>query len=150
MCLKVQPSKRWTAEEALKHEWFSEDFDVTNVDGDDVQDDEKFTEKQKPKRQESSPLKAEIFRSLKDYSTFCDMKKAALAVVAHQLTTQGAAGPASAELAELREAFRLIDINNSGSISLEELRASMKKCDFIDDSSLDDIFDYVDGKNFFF
>lgn len=92
--LLVEPSKRLTAQEALRHPWLSGAA---------------------PSTQLSANLN--IFTSLKRFTGHNKLKKAALGVIADQMT--------ESEIAELKNQFMAIDADGNGVITVAELAAAL-------------------------
>ncbi|CAN6440018.1 unnamed protein product [Victoria cruziana] len=65
------------------------------------------------------PLDSAVLSRLKQFSAMNKLKKMALRVIADSLSEE--------EIAGLKEMFRMIDTDNSGSITFEELKAGLKK-----------------------
>ncbi len=60
-----------------------------------------------------------VLQSLRTYSQHPALKKAALMVIAHSMT--------SVQISHLRETFQQIDKSNHGTITLEELQDALKE-----------------------
>ncbi|KAF3788631.1 Calcium-dependent protein kinase 1 [Nymphaea thermarum] len=65
------------------------------------------------------PLDSAVLSRLKQFSAMNKLKKMALRVIADSLSED--------EIAGLKEMFRMIDTDNSGSITFEELKAGLKR-----------------------
>ncbi|XP_049931410.1 calcium-dependent protein kinase 10-like isoform X2 [Nymphaea colorata] len=65
------------------------------------------------------PLDSAVLSRLKQFSAMNKLKKMALRVIADSLSEE--------EIAGLKEMFRMIDTDNSGSITFEELKAGLKR-----------------------
>ncbi|XP_073005880.1 calcium-dependent protein kinase 17-like [Typha latifolia] len=65
------------------------------------------------------PLDSAVLTRLKQFSAMNKLKKMALRVIAESLSEE--------EIAGLKEMFKMIDADNSGQITLEELRVGLKK-----------------------
>ncbi|CAK8570493.1 unnamed protein product [Lathyrus sativus] len=65
------------------------------------------------------PLDSAVLSRLKQFSAMNKLKKMALIVIAESLSEE--------ELAGLKEMFKMIDTDNSGQITFEELKAGLKK-----------------------
>uniref|UniRef100_A0A7N0ZZR1 non-specific serine/threonine protein kinase n=1 Tax=Kalanchoe fedtschenkoi TaxID=63787 RepID=A0A7N0ZZR1_KALFE len=68
------------------------------------------------------PIDSAVLNRLKQFSVMNKLKKMVFRVIAESLSDE--------ELAELKELFKLIDTDNSGQITLEELESGMKKLGF--------------------
>ncbi|KAK6126519.1 hypothetical protein DH2020_039753 [Rehmannia glutinosa] len=66
------------------------------------------------------PLDSAVLSRLTQFSAMDKLKKMALRVIAESLSEE--------EIAGLKEMFKMIDTDNSGNITFEELKASLKKC----------------------
>ena len=86
--------KRLTAEKALEHPW------LKSVLGEQKEQEEKVDPK--------------ILNLLRNFRSTAKFKKEALRVIVNQLNEK--------DIKNLKEAFRVIDKDNSGMISFEELR----------------------------
>jgi len=110
--LKMDPSQRLSAEQALLHKWIMEQC-YTSM---------------KPANEKSRRISHQNRRSI-TFTTFRGMerfKKAALSFIASRLT--------KAEIGELESVFKAIDTDNDGIISMSELSDALKSPRF--DSSL--------------
>lgn len=94
--LTVDPKLRYSAQEAMMHRW------LKNKDAAD-------------KRLE---LDTEILRRLQRYADTSKVRRAALQLLAQELTSE--------ETRELREAFLRIDKGNEGTISLKDLKEAIR------------------------
>ncbi|XP_022765594.1 calcium-dependent protein kinase 1-like isoform X1 [Durio zibethinus] len=65
------------------------------------------------------PLDSAVLSRLKQFSAMNKLKKMALRVIAESLSEE--------EIAGLKEMFKMIDTDNSGQITLEELKAGLKR-----------------------
>jgi len=96
------PSKRWTAEKALHSPWFDgyrQEIGRIVADG--------------------ATLESDIVQSLSKFVAYSQMKKMAMLVMAHHSSVK--------ELAQLKTAFLALDKDNSGSITLNELKELLMK-----------------------
>jgi calcium-dependent protein kinase len=93
--LLLKPSQRLTAEEALRHPWLSGAAPTTDI-----------------------PLNSNIFTSLKRFTGHNKLKKAALGVIADQMT--------EGEIAELKKQFMAIDADGNGVITVAELATALR------------------------
>lgn len=85
-----------------------------------------------------TPFEPEILTRMKDFARMNHFKKEALKVIAKSLPMQ--------ELVGIQEMFKAIDEDGSGTITLEELRAGLKKKGVdMDDSELQRIVDKIDA-----
>jgi calcium-dependent protein kinase len=93
--LVYNPSKRMTAEAALKHPWLqgARKTITTNANN-----------------EASKPLDAEVLKSLRDFSRLSAFKRAALEAIAFSMTVPS--------ISHLREQFAKLDKENSGFVSL--------------------------------
>lgn len=93
--LLLDPSKRLTADEALRHPWLSGFAPSTEIN-----------------------LNSNIFTSLKRFTGNNKLKKAALAVIADQMT--------ETEIVELKNQFMAIDADGNGVITVAELADALR------------------------
>jgi calcium-dependent protein kinase len=93
--LLLDPSKRLTADEALRHPWLSGFAPSTEI-----------------------TLNSNIFTSLKRFTGNNKLKKAALAVIADQMTEN--------EIVELKNQFMAIDADGNGVITVAELADALR------------------------
>lgn len=93
--LLLDPSKRLTADEALRHPWLSGFAPSTEIN-----------------------LNSNIFSSLKRFTGHNKLKKAALAVIADQMT--------ETEIDELKKQFMAIDSDGNGVITIAELADALR------------------------
>lgn len=93
--LLLDPSKRLTADEALRHPWLSGFAPSTEI-----------------------TLNSNIFSSLKRFTGNNKLKKAALAVIADQMT--------ETEIVELKKQFMAIDADGNGVITVAELADALR------------------------
>jgi len=119
--IQVDPKKRLSAVQALKHSWLDTHFPLS-----DRLPDKKSLDS--------------IHESIAAYGTVGQLKKMALMVIAHQSTTD--------EIIELRKAFDAYDSGNDGTISFQEFREAMQNAnaDYTDDD-IDNFFKSVDTGN---
>jgi len=114
--LLLDPMKRMTATEALKHHWLHQKFILNDKKPpDDIMDDVK--------------------ENLLAYKYTSDLKKVALNVIAHKSTTD--------EIFQLRNAFDEYDKSKDGIITFDEFKAGLKSCNISDDD-MEDIFESID------
>ncbi|KAK6126533.1 hypothetical protein DH2020_039723 [Rehmannia glutinosa] len=66
------------------------------------------------------PLDSAVLSRLTQFSAMDKLKKMALRVIAESLSEE--------EIAGLKEMFKMIDTDNSGNITFEELKAGLKRC----------------------
>ncbi|XP_062077547.1 calcium-dependent protein kinase 1-like isoform X1 [Humulus lupulus] len=86
------------------------------------------------------PLDSAILSRLKQFSEMNKLKKMAIRVIAESLSEE--------EIAGLKEMFKMIDTDNSGQITLEELRASLKRFgDNLKESEIYDLMQATDVDN---
>eukprot|EP00614_Pseudopedinella_elastica_P008526 CAMPEP_0172596972 /NCGR_PEP_ID=MMETSP1068-20121228/16875_1 /TAXON_ID=35684 /ORGANISM="Pseudopedinella elastica, Strain CCMP716" /LENGTH=475 /DNA_ID=CAMNT_0013396255 /DNA_START=39 /DNA_END=1466 /DNA_ORIENTATION=- len=122
--LQVDPDKRMTAQEAQAHPWLDPEgaFEGRRLSG-------KFV------KASSSEDLENIVNSLKQYSSYSKLRKAALMVVAHR--TEGG------QIAAIRDAFLDIDTSREGTITLEELQTVLSNYG-MDPDEITDVFKGVD------
>eukprot|EP01016_Furgasonia_blochmanni_P010764 TRINITY_DN14627_c0_g1_i2.p1 TRINITY_DN14627_c0_g1~~TRINITY_DN14627_c0_g1_i2.p1 ORF type:complete len:466 (-),score=141.60 TRINITY_DN14627_c0_g1_i2:192-1589(-) len=97
--LVTDPSKRLTAKQALSHPWIMKEAQLSD--------------------QPLGNLDPKIINMLRNFRSVAKFKKEALRVVVNLMSEN--------EIKNLREAFRLMDKDNSGIISLDELRRAMQE-----------------------
>jgi calcium-dependent protein kinase len=93
--LVYNPSKRMTAETALKHPWLQSARKAITTNANN---------------EASKPLDAEVLKSLRDFSRLSAFKRAALEAIAFSMTVPS--------ISHLREQFAKLDKENSGFVSL--------------------------------
>eukprot|EP01016_Furgasonia_blochmanni_P012679 TRINITY_DN1633_c0_g1_i2.p1 TRINITY_DN1633_c0_g1~~TRINITY_DN1633_c0_g1_i2.p1 ORF type:complete len:524 (+),score=82.99 TRINITY_DN1633_c0_g1_i2:397-1968(+) len=110
--LMNDPSKRIKPEEALQHPWLKG-----------------ATEAVEP---ETNTLDPKVFSMLKNFRSSAKLRKEALRVMVNMLSEK--------EIKEMREAFKIIDKDNSGEITIEELQKVMNDLGFKDvEKEIDEI-----------
>ncbi|CAI0402314.1 unnamed protein product [Linum tenue] len=88
----------------------------------------------------NKPLDSAVLTRLKQFSAMNKLKKMALRVIAEKLTEE--------EIAGLREMFKMIDTDNSGSITFEELKVALKMFGAnLDESEIYDLMQAADIDN---
>jgi len=104
--LKIDPSERLSASNAMSHQWLAKEWELT--------------------RQASLQLDKNgsvdghaIVSSLKNFSEYSKLRKAALMVVAHRSE--------SIEISKMRSAFMEIDTSKEGNITLDELKTVLSR-----------------------
>lgn len=97
MLLKMNPRDRFTAEQALNHEWI----------------------KNKAPKAAAVSLEGNFVSNLQGFRSTNKLKKAALHVIATQLS--------ETEIKALREIFSAMDVNGDGSVTVQELRQGIEK-----------------------
>jgi len=97
--IEVDPAKRLTAKEALKHPWQEMQFNLAE-------------------RAPDEKLMNSVHDSIAAYGKLSEFKKMALMVIAHQSTTD--------EIEELRKAFDVFDTGNNGTISFQEFKEAIQ------------------------
>ncbi|KAG6630797.1 calcium-dependent protein kinase 1-like isoform X2 [Carya illinoinensis] len=75
------------------------------------------------------PLDSAVLSRLKQFSAMNKLKKMALKVIAENLSEE--------EIAGLKEMFKMIDTDDSGQISFEELKAGLKRADIDNNGTID-------------
>ncbi|RVW23630.1 Calcium-dependent protein kinase 17 [Vitis vinifera] len=65
------------------------------------------------------PLDSAVLTRLKQFSAMNKLKKIAIRVIAESLSEE--------EIAGLKEMFKMIDVDNSGNITLEELKTGLER-----------------------
>jgi len=116
--LVVDPARRWDAERALQCKWFDSYFDSIKAefaDGD---------------------IEQSVVTSLTNFVGYGRLKKAALMIIAHSKTQE--------ELRELASAFKAMDTDNSGEITVAELRELLARHGIASDAQVQRVFDGVD------
>lgn len=114
--LRVKPWERFTAEQALNHDW---------------------TRRRAP-RAANLELQGQVFSKLRHFQSENKLKKAALNIIAGQLSEE--------RIRELREAFEALDTNGDGQLSLAELKDGLGKTGLLrSNSDLERIMDGVDS-----
>jgi len=94
----VEPTKRLTAKQAMKHTWLSDEFPLSE-------------------RIPHASVMNKVQESIAEYDNIGELKKMALMVIAHKSSSD--------EIVELRKAFDAYDTANDGVISLTEFKAIM-------------------------
>eukprot|EP00931_Biecheleriopsis_adriatica_P018158 TRINITY_DN12799_c0_g2_i1.p1 TRINITY_DN12799_c0_g2~~TRINITY_DN12799_c0_g2_i1.p1 ORF type:complete len:535 (+),score=142.81 TRINITY_DN12799_c0_g2_i1:78-1682(+) len=97
MMLKFEKGQRYTAEQALQHEWI----------------------RCQAPRAETVSLQEGLVKNLRGFRSQNRLKKAALQVIAGQLS--------ESQIKGLRETFEMLDINGDGLLTKEELRDGLEK-----------------------
>lgn len=86
------------------------------------------------------PLDSAVLSRLKQFSAMDKLKKMALRVIAESLSEE--------EIAGLKQMFKMIDTDNSGQISFEELKAGLKRFGAnLDESEIYDLMQAADVDN---
>ncbi|XP_051132338.1 calcium-dependent protein kinase 20-like [Andrographis paniculata] len=86
------------------------------------------------------PLDSAVLTRLKQFSAMNKLKKIAIRVIAERLSEE--------EIAGLREMFKMIDVDNSGHITLEELKRGLERVGAnIKDSDIEDLMQAADVDN---
>lgn len=116
--LEVDTKKRYTAEQCLKHKWFTAAIEAK---GDEDKD----------------PLDQDLLKNLIQFKGSSQLKKTAMNLFVK--TTN------SAEFEKLREQFEKLDENNTGYVDAAELTNALQKSDLnIDESQIEKIIKEVD------
>eukprot|EP00439_Symbiodinium_sp_Y106_P051772 s953_g6.t3 len=97
LLLKFEPESRYTAEEALQDVWI----------------------KERAPKAENICLQDRIMHNLKSFRSKNKLKKAALNIIASQMS--------EAEIADLREIFKALDMNGDGFLTTTELKDGITK-----------------------
>merc|ERR1712032_1139443 len=97
MLLKMNPKDRYTAEQALNHEWV----------------------KDKAPKAKNISIGAQMFDNLKSFRSQNKLKKAALHIIAGQLNED--------QIKALRETFMALDHNGDGLLTSAELKEGLQK-----------------------
>merc|ERR1711972_639656 len=97
MLLKMNPKDRYTAEQALNHEWV----------------------KNKAPKAQNVPLQANLVDNLRGFRSQNKLKKAALHVIASQL--------GETQIKALRDTFMQLDHNGDGLLTVKELKEGLEK-----------------------
>ncbi|KAL7133666.1 hypothetical protein ABFS83_12G157300 [Erythranthe nasuta] len=86
------------------------------------------------------PLDSAVLSRLTQFSAMDKLKKMALRVIAESLSEE--------EIAGLKEMFKMIDTDNSGNITFEELKAGLKRCGHnLNESEIHDLMKAADVDN---
>ncbi|CAE7529378.1 CPK2 [Symbiodinium sp. CCMP2456] len=118
MLIKFDPAERYTAEQALQHEWI----------------------RCRAPRSTTASLQAGIVDNLRAFQNQHKMKKAALQIIAGQLSEE--------KIKALREIFVALDANGDGCLAADELRDGMAKAslgELMSKVDLDAIIEGVDA-----
>jgi len=99
--LKYNPKERYTAEQALKHPWIRDCA---------------------PRAESTSIIRDDMVRNLRSFRSQSKLKKAALNIIAGQMSED--------RILELRAAFKALDVNGEGLLTLEELQIGMVQAKF--------------------
>eukprot|EP00931_Biecheleriopsis_adriatica_P085110 TRINITY_DN5933_c0_g1_i3.p1 TRINITY_DN5933_c0_g1~~TRINITY_DN5933_c0_g1_i3.p1 ORF type:complete len:578 (-),score=167.09 TRINITY_DN5933_c0_g1_i3:168-1823(-) len=99
--LKYNPKDRYTAEQALKDPWIRDCA---------------------PRAESTSIIQDDMVRNLRSFRSQNKLKKAALNIIAGQMSED--------QIMELRAAFKALDANGDGLLTLEELRSGMVQAKF--------------------
>ncbi|MED6170965.1 Calcium-dependent protein kinase 12 [Stylosanthes scabra] len=75
------------------------------------------------------PLDSAVLSRLKQFSAMNKLKKMALRVIAERLSEE--------EIGGLKELFKMLDADNSGTITFEELKVGLKKADIDNSGTID-------------
>lgn len=113
--LRRDPSKRLSASDALKHSW------ITEMAG-DKKEDEKEKEMGHRRKRTSIAFAPRSIAFIK-YRDMQKLKKAALAWLATNATND--------DITALKEVFKKIDVNNDGTITLQELDGCLEDGTYI-------------------
>jgi len=100
MLLKMTPKERFTAEQALNHVWV----------------------KDKAPAAVDMPLQSSMFDNLKGFRSQNKLKKAALHVIANQLSEN--------QIKDLRDTFMALDSDGDGMLTHKELKSGLEKAGF--------------------
>lgn len=116
--IEVEPIKRSTAVQALKHPWLEINFPLH-------------------KRAPDLRTMESIPESMRRYGEVSEFKKMALMIIAHQSSTD--------EIIQLRKAFDQFDVANDGTINFSEFRDAIKSiCSKYSDEDIENMFKSVD------
>lgn len=116
--IEVDPTKRSTAVQALKHPWLEINFPLH-------------------KRAPDFRTMESIPESMRRYGEVSEFKKMALMIIAHQSSTD--------EIIQLRKAFDQFDVANDGTINFQEFRNAIKSiCSNYSDEDIETMFKNVD------
>jgi len=99
MLLRMDPTQRATAEEALQHEWI----------------------RCRAPRAKNIPLQESLVENLRGFRSQNKLKKAALQIIAGQLS--------ETQIKGLRETFEALDANGDGLLTSDELRDGLARAD---------------------
>lgn len=115
--LVIDPAARWSAERALQSEWLNPYHDSVRSEFEDI-------------------IEQSVVTSLTNFVKYGSLKKAALMIIAHNKSHE--------ELKELSSAFKAMDTDNSGTITISELKELLTKHGVVSDETIREIFDSVD------
>merc|ERR1712087_1045209 len=102
MLLKMNPRDRYTAQQALNHEWIA----------------------QKAPKATNLPLQSGIVDKLRGFRSHNKLKKAALHIMAVQLN--------DSQIKALRDTFTALDSNGDGLLTSAEMKEGLKKAGLTD------------------
>merc|ERR1711920_860707 len=114
MLLKMNPRDRFTAEQALNHDWI----------------------KNKAPKAANVNLQSQFVQNLQNFRGHDKMKKAALNVIAVNLEDK--------QIMELRNTFTSLDQNGDGLLTAKEMRTGMQKAGLTNIPNLEKIFEEMD------
>jgi serine/threonine protein kinase len=116
--LTKDPTKRLSAEEALRHPWITKkSFSSVSVD----------------KLNES--LLMNVKGNILSYAQTSELKKIAAVIVAHKSSVQ--------EIIDMRRAFEKFDKSKDGVITVDEFKSAMELCDEYSDEEVNAMFDQL-------
>mmetsp|Transcript_20465 Transcript_20465/g.32629 ORF Transcript_20465/g.32629 Transcript_20465/m.32629 type:complete len:545 (-) Transcript_20465:251-1885(-) len=107
MLLKMDPSQRYTAEQALNHDWI----------------------RHRAPRATAVSLKDGLVENLRGFRSQNKLKKAALHIIAGQLS--------EAQIKGLRETFEALDANGDGLLTMDELKDGIAKASLGESQPID-------------
>merc|ERR1719265_2897144 len=82
-------------------------------------------------------ISADVIKSMSAYANMENLKKTAVQVVAFSLSPE--------EIKKLRDQFKVLDTDGSGTVSLTEFRVGMEKHEGMDPKSIADLFAKIDS-----
>jgi len=114
--LVLDPTKRYTAQDALNHKWIQH---------------------LAPQSKGALPFSANAFRNLKKFRQNHKLKKAALTIVAHNID--------EAQISDLRKMFMAMDKDSDGTLTITEIKEGMANAKMKIPSNIDEILKDIDS-----
>eukprot|EP00928_Gymnodinium_smaydae_P012938 TRINITY_DN14722_c0_g3_i1.p1 TRINITY_DN14722_c0_g3~~TRINITY_DN14722_c0_g3_i1.p1 ORF type:complete len:562 (+),score=135.29 TRINITY_DN14722_c0_g3_i1:44-1729(+) len=131
--LRKDPEARLSAKEALNHPWMLE----KGKKGHSWASATMRKSSNTSEKSGDSPLKGSVLERMSGFGNYSRFEKALLTIVAHQSHCH--------EVEDLREAFSELDINNTGSLTLDEIRAGLVKSGkLVKEDDLTQLFESLD------
>jgi len=116
--LRVKRKKRYTCDQVLASPWLKKFASEKDADRDQM-------------------ISGEVIKSMTLYADMEKLKKTAIQVVAFTLVP--------AEIKNLRDQFKALDTDGSGTLSLKEFRVGMERHEGMDRKSIADLFAKIDS-----